>query len=113
MVLFYPKLPWIFIISIAILSSDCRSLKIDDSKYMNVMQEMEIVAPSSKFCKYYKDYSPLTWILCHVFDHDSGIIIHICEFDSYLVKYYFHLTGKLYFSQFILKKGQSTIMEDS
>ena len=81
MVLSYPKLPWIVIISIAILSSDCRSLKIDDSKYMNVMREMEIVAPSSKFCKYYKDYSALTWILCHVFDHDSGIIIHICEFN--------------------------------
>ena len=55
-----PKVSWIAIISIAILSSDCRSLKIDDYGYMNTMKEMEMVAPSSKFCKFYKDFSGLT-----------------------------------------------------
>ena len=84
MVQINPKVTWIAIIAIAILSSDCRSLKIDDYGYMNTMKEMEKVAPSSKFCKFYKDLSALTWILCHLFDHDSGKInfYSICEFKK-------------------------------
>ena len=79
-----PKVTWIAIIAIAISSSDCRSLKVNDYGYMNTMKEMEKVAPSSKFCKFYKDLSALTWILCHVFDHDSGTInfYSICEFNK-------------------------------
>ena len=72
MVQINPKVTWIAIIAIAILSSDCRSLKIDDYGYMNTMKETGMVAPSSKFFKFYKDFSGLTWILCHLFDHDSG-----------------------------------------
>ena len=72
MVQINPKVTLVAIISIAILSSDCRGLKIDDYGYMNTMKEMEMVAPSSKFCKFYKDFSGLTWVLCHLFDHDPG-----------------------------------------
>ena len=77
MVQINPKVTWITIISIAILFSDCRSLKMDDYGYMNAMKEMEIVAPSSKFCKFYKDFSGLTWILLVCFNSSVNSIFDI------------------------------------